>query len=341
MPGADENIEKLDTSDLRRKHAILGVKMLVGMLVIAAPVLVASQFVSGVFGVAFYGVLAAAFGWIAGGPKVGVMVVTALSLLGVTVILLAEHTLLLALIILALGVLYGFAASRGFGAAVLQLPILTPYFIMSAPGLFHEPPIIGPKYLVGIVVVMLLSGLWTILILHFATGARKLKRVEVPDPRMSLLYGSILGVFSAIVMVLGTTTELKSHWVWVTLTLYVLADPVKLVTPKKMVGRVLGTFAGFAIVTALAIIGVPDSIMQLLALPAIWLCVFAMVVKQPYWRYSLFLTMAVVLMNSYQVPTLLLDAERFGFTLVGAGLSVLAAFLVNIVHFQRRGITAS
>jgi len=177
-------------------------------------------------------------------------------------------------------------------------------------------------------------------VLHLAVGTRAREHVEVPDPRLSLLYGAILGSFSAIILVLGTTTDLKSHWVWVILTLYVLADPVKLVTPKKMFHRILGTFAGFAVVSGLALAGIPDPVLQILALPALWLCVFAMVTKQPYWQYTLFLTMAVVLMNSHEVNTLLLDGERFGFTLLGAALSVLAALLVNLVYFRRRGVTA-
>src|SRR6185312_1202924 len=112
-----------------------------GLLIIAAPVLVASQFITGVTGVAFYGVLAATFGWIAGGPKTGAAVVTALSALAVASILLEGHTAVLALLLLALGALYGYAAHLGFGSAVLQLPILTPYFMMDAPGLFSDPPV--------------------------------------------------------------------------------------------------------------------------------------------------------------------------------------------------------
>lgn len=342
MESAGNEVGEQPSSDAPpgpRKRLMFALKILAAMLVIAAPALVASQFVSGVIGVAFHGVLAAAFGWISGGLRVGFAVVGSLAVLGVVVVLLSGHTVLLALILLALGVLYGYAAGRGIGSAVLQLPILTPYFMMSPPSLFTDPPVIGLDYFVGVVVVMLLSGGWTILLLHLVAGKRELKHVEVPDRRVPLLYGTILGVFSAVVMVIGTTVELGSHWVWVTLTLYVLADPTRLIA-AKMTGRMLGTLAGFAVVTILALIGIPDSVLQILALPAVWLCLYFMIVKSPYWQYTLFLTIGVVLMNSFGVSTLLLDGERIAFTLLGAALSILAAFLVNLLYFHRRGITA-
>lgn len=340
---AERVTEVSNTSDMnsyRRKQTKLGISILVGLLIIAAPVLVASQFITGVTGVAFYGVLAGAFGWNAGGPKTGAAVVAALSALAVAAILLEGHTLFLALLLLVLGALYGYAAGRGFGSAVVQLPILTPYFMMDAPGLFTDPPVLGPAYIGGVVAVMLLSGLWTILVLHLAMPSRNPKSTKAPDLRMSLIYGTVLGAISAVVMIIGTTTDLKLHWVWVTLTLYVLADPTRLFSRRRMLDRVLGTMAGFALVTLLAIIGIPDSVLQILALPALWFCLFYLVTKRPYWRYTLFLTVTVVLMNSYGVNTLLLDAERIVFTIVGALLSILAAFLVNLLHYHRRGLTA-
>lgn len=333
----DATASTLAGSD-RRRQAILGLKILLGLLVIAAPVLIASQFVTGVTGVAFYGVLAAAFGWIAGGPRTGLAIVTDLALLGATAILLADHTWLLATLLLALGVLYGSVASRGYGSAVVQLPILTPYFMMDPPGLFTDPAVIGPGYIVGVVGVMLLTGLWTLLVLHLAMPSHTPKPKPTPEPRVSILYGTILGVLSALVMLIATSTELKMHWVWVTLTLYVLADPLNLFTRSKTLGRFGGTMAGFVVVTLLAVAGIPDSVLQILALPALWVCLFFMVTKRPYWQYTLFLTVTVVLINSYGVNTLLLDAERFAFTIVGALLSLLAAFLVNLLHFHRRGL---
>lgn len=148
-------------------------------------------------------------------------------------------------------------------------------------------------------------------------------------------------MFSAVVMVIGTTTEVKTHWVWVTLTLYVLADPQQLFTPSKMVGRVLGTVLGFVVVSLLVLIGTPDPVMHLAALGALWACMVFMVLKKPYWEYALFLTIAVILMDFSDVDTLLLNAERMEFTLVGAGTSVVVALIVNLLGYRRVGLTAS
>lgn len=326
-------------AQVRRQHAILGLKILAGLLIIAAPVAVASLFVPGVFGVAFFGVLAATFGWISGGPKIGAAVVFALSVLGVSAVMLREQTAALAVILLLLGIAYGVAARKGVGKAVLQLPILVPYFMMTPPPLFSDPPTLGAAYIIGVFVVVNVTGAWALLVLHLAMGERKLTALGVPDPRVPVLYGTVLGLMSAAVMLVGTTSGVKSHWVWVTLTLYVLADPTQLLTPKRMLGRLLGTFAGFAAVAILALVGIPDPVLRLLALPALWLCLYFLVRHKPYWEYSFFLTISVVLMNSHGVNTLLLDAERFVFTLVGACLSALAAVLVHLVlHRSTRSV---
>lgn len=324
----------------RRHTILLALKLLAGLIIIAAPVFVAGIWVPGLSDVAFFGILAASFGWIAGGVRIGALVVASLAVSGVVVILLHVHTWAMALILVLLGVLYGYAASRGVGKAVLQLPILTPYFILEPPALFNDPPAIDAKYIVGLLVVMLATGLWAILILHLAAGKRTLKHIEVRNRRVPMLYGAILGVFSAAVMVIGTTTELKTHWVWVPLTLYVLADPQQLYTPAKMWGRVLGTLGGFVVVSLLVFVGVPDSVLLVLALPALWLSLVFMIIHRPYWQYAMFLTITVVLLGMSDVNTLLLDAERMGFTIVGAALSILAAVLVNAIGYHRAGLAA-
>lgn len=327
-------------SGAQRQTVALALKLLLGLLIIAAPVLIAGVWIPGLSDVAFFGILAAAFGWIAGGVRIGALVVASLAVLGVVAILLRGQTWALALLLVLLGVLYGYAASRGVAKAVLQLPILTPYFISSPPALFTDPPVIDVKYVVGVLVVMLVTGLWTILVLRLAAGARTLKHTEVRNPRVPILYGTILGVLAAAVMVIGTTTELKTHWVWVTLTLYVLADPQQLYTPAKMWGRVLGTLAGFAVVSLLVFSGIPDNVLIVLALPALWLSLVFMIIHRPYWQYALFLTITVVLVGMSDVNTLLLDVERMGFTIVGAGLSILAAVLVNVIGYRRFSLAA-
>ncbi len=335
-----ETAETASAQKRRKSTILLAVKLLVAMIVVALPVLIASIWVPGVTAVAFFGVLAATFGWMSGGARVGMGVVASLAALGVIAVLLREHTWILALMLILLGILYGYAAGRGVGKMVLQLPILVPYFMLKPPALFRDPPVIDLAYVVGVIVVMLAVGLWTILILQLAAPGRKPAPKPAPKPQIALLYGTILGLISAAVMVIGTTTEIKTHWVWITLTLYVLADPQQLYEPKKMFGRVLGTIAGFTLVTLVALV-LPAGVMIYLAVPALWLCVVFMLLKKPYWQYTLVLTAAVILMDTSDVSTLLLDAERLGFTIVGAGLSVIAAFLVNFVGYGRLGLAGS
>lgn len=338
LPESQQDPTAKQEQSKARKVLMLALKLLAALLIIAAPALVAAQFVPGLASVAFFGVLGAAFGWISGGPKIGAAVVVSLTALGIISILLRDHTWALALILILLGLGYGYAASKGIGKAVLQLPILTPYFMHEPPALFSDPPVIDTKYLIGVAVIMLVTGLWAVLVLRLAAGERHLTPQKMLHPRAALLYGGILGLVSAIVMIIGTTTDLKTHWIWCTLTLYVLADPQQLFTAKKMGGRVIGTLLGFAVVALLAFVGLPDGVLSIIALLALWLCLVLMVIKKPYWEYTLVLTIAVVLMDSSEVDTILLTAERFGFTLVGAGLAILVALLVNMIAYSRFGL---
>ncbi|UNK71312.1 FUSC family protein [Microbacterium sp. H1-D42] len=324
----------------RRKTMMLAAKLLVALVVVAAPALITASFVPGVSAVAFYGVLAATFGWMSGGPRVAAAVVVGLTVFGSISILLRDQIWALALILVLLGVGYGYAASRGIGKAVLQLPILVPYFMHSPPALFRDPPAIGPQYFLWLAVIMLVMGAWTILILRVAGGERHLSPVEAPAPRVAIAYGTILGIISSAVMVVGTTTELETHWVWVTLTLYVLADPQHLFTPAKMVGRVSGTLAGFIVVSLLTLMPLPELVVEIIALLALWMCAVFMLLNRPYWQYAFFLTVAVVLMDTSDVDTLLLDTERFGFTIFGAALSILTALVVNLIAYRRVALTA-
>ena len=56
------------------------------------------------------------------------------------------------------------------------------------------------------------------------------------------------------------------------------------------------------------------------------------------WLRLFFLTVSVIAMDSSEVSTLLLNAERFGFTLVGACLRMLIALLVHLVIRHRADI---
>ena len=88
----------------RTSTAILALKLLAGLAIIAAPAPIASNWVPGVSAVAFFGVLAASFGGTSGGVRVGALVVASLTLLGVVSILVRGQTRALAPILVLLGV---------------------------------------------------------------------------------------------------------------------------------------------------------------------------------------------------------------------------------------------
>ncbi|MCI1747901.1 MAG: hypothetical protein LKI24_07255 [Acidipropionibacterium sp.] len=95
--------------------------------------------------------------------------------------------------------------------------------------------------------------------------------------------------------------------------------------------------AGFAIVTILVLIGVPDSVLLMLGMVTLWALLYFFVTKKPYWQYVIFLSMTVVLVNSAGMSTVLLDGERMGFTFVGAVLTIMVAVIVDLVMYHRIG----
>lgn len=313
----------------QRKNVVLAARILVGLIIIAAPAYIGSFFIPGLFGVAFYGVIAGGLGWMSGGSRAGVSVVMALAGLGVLSTALHDFPWMLAVLLMLLGVGYGVAAGRGVGKAFVQLPILTPYFMTSPLPLFAHPPTLDLEYYAGIFVVVCAAGLWTVLVLHLAMDKRTFEQQAVVDRRRPLISGAVLGAMSAVVMLIGTSTELSTHWAWITLTLYVLTDPLAPSPWGRMLGRVLGTFAGFALVVLLILAPISDSVLPFVAVPAMWACLCLMMMKRPYWQYNFALTTAVVLMASTGVSTFLVDLERAGFTLIGTALAVLVTVLVT------------
>lgn len=323
----------------------LGWKIALLVVVIAAPFLLLGLVLPGAMGVAFYGVLAGAFAWINGGPKAGVAISTSLAVLGAVSILLGDHRWLLAIILVLLGVGYGIAGSRGVAGVFLQLPILVPYFMMDPPELFTDgAPPITVSYLLALVGIIIAAGLWTVLVLSRIKKDQRAKPKQVANRLVPLVYGTILGLLSATVMIVSTIHLPNTHWMWVTLTLYVLANPTDLVDWKKMGYRVLGTLLGFAVVltgaTLLNAVDVPHAVVSLLTLVSLWACLYWFLTNRPYWQYVMFLTMTVVLADHSGASTVTTDIERMGFTGVGALLSILAAFIMNIVAFRRLSVTA-
>lgn len=332
------------TTPRKKPKVPVGLLIQVLILIIGAPFLILSIWVPGAVSLALFGVLAGMFSYLPGNPKSALSVVVVLAVLGMVAVLLHGQTWILAAMLVLLGVGYGFAASKGLGSAVLQIPILVPYFMMSPPPLFsEEPPTLDWRYILTSAVLVILGGAWTIFVLHKATHMGTLKVKPVADPRMPLLYGTLLGIMSAgvllIVVAVNEDYVMGSHWVWVILTIYVLADPTELVGWQKMGHRILGALIGFTAVTVLILLGLPGEVMSMLALVTLWFLAYWMIMKKPYWQYIIFLTMTVVLMNSTPDNALIMDIERVAFTLIGAGLTILAAVIVNLVFYHRRGVS--
>lgn len=320
--------------------AKIALRLALLLVVAVAPFVALTLWVwQGALGVAFYGVLGSALCWIIVGTRITVLNVLAIAVLSIVAMLCYGSPLATGVLVLALGIGYGFAASKGLGPALLQIPILVPYFAMEPPPLFSDAtPTIDAGYLLAVAFVVAFAGLWIALLLHLAMPHKTFKTPEVPDRNQALLYGAMLGIFSSAVVVAATIWNPESHWAWLVLTLYVLSNPTHLLDWTRLGHRVLGTALGFVLVIVIFWLPVPAAITTLLVIVCLWFAVYAQATKKPYWFYVIFLTASVVSMVSINSNHDLYAVERIEFTLAGALLAIAVAFVTNVVLYRKPAV---
>lgn len=286
----------------------------------------------GIIGVAFYGIMVASLAWVYGGSRSALKVLLAFEVLMVIAILIAGNALLSAILVLLLGIAYGIAARYGWSQTILQIPILVPYFLMAPPVLYSQnPPTINAAYVVGCLVFVLIGGLWALLLLNkFRPNHQPLPQAHVSKDR-AIVYGLLLGVFSAIGVYVAITWVPQSNWAWLTLTLYVLSNPAKDFDWIKMRDRLVGTVAGFVVVSVVFLLTDSQPVTYLVGTITAWLALSAMATGLPYWAYVIVLTPTVVLFTATASNREIFADQRLDFTILGIVLTVIVASVASLI----------
>lgn len=302
------------------------------VLVIALPFSVVSVlWWPGAVSVAAFGIMAGASSALAGGFRVGAYTGIALAVVGVCGILVRDSLWLVAALMVLLGAFYGLIAARGYVGAAMWLPLLVPYFVASPPALFAQaPPTATVGYLLAVAMIVTVAGVWAAAVIHLlVTKGKTRPGAQIPQ-RIALSYGLVLGVFAAACAVAGTLWGSGYRWEWVTLTIYVLADPSGKLDRVKFASRVLGTLGGFVLALILFASAPSEAIILLVALGSLWLALTLRAGGKPYWIYVVFLTPSVILLDSFGYSQASVADQRLLFTVVGAVLAVTATWVARV-----------
>jgi hypothetical protein len=309
-------------------------KVLVILLVAAVPALIFTALGwSGALTVGFFGVIAAASATIVGGVRTGVVISALVAVGAVLGLLVREQPGAVALLMVLLGGGYGWIAARGVGSGALMLPALVPYFIEQPPQLFGPgPPTIDAPYLGALVIVVLVSGVWTAWLIGTVI-MKSATRLSSPTPLLTTVgYGMALGAAAGIAAGIALRHAPQTHWAWLTLTIFVLADPSGKLDRRKVRDRLLGTFVGF--IAALGLLQLPTGAMwtAFFGLTLLTLALTVRVDRRPYWVYVALLTPVIIIVSASSGQADRMAGERLWFTVLGAIIVLSMTVLLNFAY---------
>lgn len=319
------------------KRLPLPAQLAVLTVVMALPFALLTFFVwPGAFGAAFFGVLTGCLAWLNVGWKRAMVIGAVFAVLTIPANLLHAWPVAAAAAMLALIVAFGAAAVRGLASAVLPIAFLIPYYMMAPPPIFSaDPPTMSVPYVLACAGLVLLGAWWPVYLFHMALPTRTGRPRPEVDAGLAWSYAIILAVFSAAVVYVGMRYFPDTHWAWVTLTLFILANPNTPMNLRKMRDRVLGTIGGFVLVSIVLEITTNRVVMGIVAMVCMYLALYVTGTGKPYWLYCIFLTPAIVSIDSMNGNPWIMANERVEFTVLGAVLAIIVSFAAAMILRSR------
>lgn len=192
--------------------------------------------------------------------------------------------------------------------------------------------------------LLLAGGLWAVAI-GFVVHNRIPAGAKPVELKLSVVIPYTLALFVATgIVTFGALTYgnggLKA---WIILTVLLVVQPDQKSMRTKVTSRIFGTLIGGVIAVILLLIlqslGDQNGTVQLVCAFTLIGIAMSYFQKGPYWKFVMFLTPGIILMDSNQVSNQILVAEmRVGFTLLGAVIAILVASrvrtLASKVHYS-------
>lgn len=315
------------------KHAVLGLRIFAVLLLAVAPALVAvAAGWAGAYTAALFAVAGAAAGTVAGGLRFGVIVSVTIAVAAVVAMPLGADPLAVAAVMTVLGGIYGFWAAAGYTSAATLIPAFVPYLVRDPPGIFSTAaPTLNAAYLAAFFVVFVVSGTWAALVMSkLILKGHTYAGPSLPR-RPAVMFGLFLGAIAGAVIAIALDVAPDTHWAWITLTMFILANPSGKINGKQVRDRVAGTVIGFALALLLSALPLDTAVTALLALVLITVGLVVRIEKKPYWFSVMISTPAVILIDSVRSDPEKVAEQRLLFTLLGAGLVIVVALLANLM----------
>lgn len=323
------------------KHAHIGLRVFAVLVVALAPALIMmAAGWPGAVATAHFALVGAAYGTLSGGLRFGVILTVTIALAGVVAIPLSDSAWAIAALMVVLGGIYGFWSAAGYASGAMLIPALVPYLVRDPPGIFStDAPTINVSYLATFAMILIVTGVWTSLVLSKLVLKGKTFGGEPLATRPTISYGLLLGAIAALVVTVVSQVAPNSEWAWITYTMFILANPTGKVDPQQARERVLGTVAGLAAALVLSALPLNAALLGLVLLVLITTALVVRIEKKPYWLYVMILTPAIILMDSTGSNTAQLAEERLLFTLLGVAIIIATTLLANLAwsaYLRRR-----
>lgn len=313
-------------------HKVKAPLEIVGLLVLLLlPGLVIALFLlEGAATVVLYGSLPIAIAYFRGATKSIWGILLLMVLAGTTARWFDQSPVPSALLMAIVALVIGLSARRGLTSPILLVGTLLGFLIFSPPKLGESgtqtfnslDPILATA------ILLLIGGLWARLVIALIP-------VKIPNSTEStvrslvqmLPYALALAISTGLSTYILLINASGGVGAWLILTIFVVLQTQSGSTLAKTRDRVLGTVGGgiiaFVLILVLQSLNQQRTVVQL----ALALVFFAIsmyyLIPGPYWKYVLFLTPGVVLLDSNVAadPTST-DLWRVGYTLIGVAIAL-------------------
>lgn len=307
---------------------------LVGVIALALAALIAPNLIwpaapaaAGLIGLGGLGVV---LGTLVAGVRVGVLSALATGVAGGVAVLGDGRLLVGIAVMVAAAIGLGLTARWQWSRGFIVLPITLAFVAAESPS--QEPLASGVAFgsaMAGYGVVTALAA--SILRPHAGEAAS----THVTSWSRTWGYAGMLAVTAIATTVISLSVDWGHAGGWLMMTPFIVIQPYIHDGLRKAVNRAAGTLGGFLVASLLDQVFGPGAILTAAGLVLAVLAAVAMIEKWSYALYALFLTPAIVILESVGRPLQQTDDNRLLATMIGVGLSLVA--MAVAVPMYRRG----